>query len=762
MLANKKKYPAGTDDLANCTADNSDFERRNTGEPLSHALKVVEMGWRVLPLRLNDKRPSLPSWPEKATSDEKKIIDWWELEPDRGYGIVTGKDSCIVLDVDVKNGQPGMQSLQEIFSDEEIADFVTVETPSGGRHFYFHSDCEIRNAQGFMPGLDIRGDGGYIIGPGTRLDSGTYQLTHGSLEKIPNIPQKLVAAISTARKGQRQLVKQVLSMNTCGLINEGSRNTTLFNIACSLRDDFQPQDQVLDRLSQINADQCDPPMDEMDIETIVQSAFSREPNTTAFLDRFARTEKGASEVLLHFQRDRIIYIPEFKAFAFWNGHIWQVDTTLEAERMVKFITDMYGSAKTEMQMLSEAAIERGDKVVAGQLNAKAGAYAKMESKTGSYAGMKNIIDLARSEVVVNQCRLDADDFKFATMNGVIDLRNGDFSPVSNREDYITMRGALEYDPAATCPEWEKFIDEIMLGDRQMVNYLQRVVGYMLTGSTREQALFFLYGFGANGKSTFMNICQKITGDYQVALPASSLMAKSASSGASASPDLAMLRGKRLAVASELEENECFNESLVKSLTGGDVLSVRKLYAEFFQLEPKFKLVLVGNHRPYVRGSDDGIWRRIHLIPFKHQVPKSQQDRQLESRLMAELPGILNWAIKGCLEWQQSSQGLGMPDLVKQETQNYRATEDLLQRFLGDRCAINPSAGEYQKNLYAAYKAWAAENNEFAMSNRKFGEKLREHGFQKVDRSGGNCWIGLALSSGYGADEPVAAWPDFTI
>jgi putative DNA primase/helicase len=323
-------------------------------------------------------------------------------------------------------------------------------------------------------------------------------------------------------------------------------------------------------------------------------------------------------------------------------------------------------------------------------------------------------------------------------NGTLNLRTGELEK-HKKEDYITRLAQVTYDPKATAPTWDRFLNEIMQENAALVEFLRRGIGYAATGSTEEQCLFILYGTGANGKSTFLNTLKALLGDYSQQTPTDSLLVKR--DGAIPN-DLARLKGARLVTAIEAEDGKRLAESLVKQLTGGDTITARFLRQEFFEFEPTFKIFLATNHRPVIKGTDNAIWRRIRLIPFDVTFPEDQQDRHLSKKLMEELPGILNWVIHGCLDWREM--GLDIPDKVLEATQGYREDMDVLGGFIGECCETGVRFTSRAKELYKRYEQWCADNGERPASNKKFGQSLIERGFEKDRSKHGIIYYGIQL------------------
>lgn len=337
---------------------------------------------------------------------------------------------------------------------------------------------------------------------------------------------------------------------------------------------------------------------------------------------------------------------------------------------------------------------------------------------------------------------DFDRFKFLlnAKNGVIDLSKDRIIP-HDKQLLITKLAGSEIAETADCPLWEKFLNDIFCGDRDLIRYIQKAVGYSLSGSTQEQCVFFLFGNGSNGKSTFLEIIRALMGDYCVNAQVETLMTTHKASGA-ASSDIARLKGARLVTANEPNEGMRLDEGLIKQLTGGDTVTARFQYASEFEFTPEFKIWLATNHRPIIRGTDNGIWRRIRLIPFSAQLDEGKKDVALPRKLRAELPGILRWAVDGYKLYKQ--EGLRMPRAVKQSVDEYRTEMDVISMFLQACCSVGDGS-EASSTLYAVYCRWAADNNEYTMSHTKFtAELVKREGIGKIKKNDGRYFTGLSL------------------
>jgi putative DNA primase/helicase len=337
---------------------------------------------------------------------------------------------------------------------------------------------------------------------------------------------------------------------------------------------------------------------------------------------------------------------------------------------------------------------------------------------------------------------DRDPWLLNCANGTLDLRSGELRP-HRREDMLTKMTAVRFEPKAPCPQWQAFLTRIMGGNVELLAFLQRAVGYALTGSVREQKLLFLHGTGANGKSTFLSALLHVWGDYGRRIAPDLLFFDRDDTHPTALADLC---GVRLAVTTEVEQGKRLAEVLVKQLSGGDRLLARRMRQDYFEFEPTHKLFMAGNHLPVIRGTDHAVWRRIALVPFTVTVPEGEQIKDLADKLRAEAPGIFRWCVRGCLDWQAF--GLSEPAEVRAATGQYRSDMDILGDFLAERCVVLPGAEVTSAELNQAYRAWCEKTGERAMSARSLGLRLKERGFTQKHsgESRARTWMGIGLGS----------------
>ncbi|MBU1699754.1 MAG: hypothetical protein KJ970_09965 [Candidatus Eisenbacteria bacterium] len=450
-------------------------------------------------------------------------------------------------------------------------------------------------------------------------------------------------------------------------------------------------------------------------------------------DTFHLSDVGNAQRLVGLYGDVVRYLYTWQCWFIWDGVRWLRDESGEILRYAKeTIRCLYKDASCLTNEYD-------------RLN-----LAKHALRSENEGRLRAMVNLAQSEpgIPVTPDELDADPYVLNCSNGQLSLKTGNFKghmEADHRSSLCTKLVPVIFDPTATCPTWDRFLLQIMGGIEALVRYLQRAVGYGLTGNTSEQCLILLYGLGANGKSTFLNIIIKMLGDYAAQTPAETLLAKR---GESIPNDLARLKGSRFVVATEISQGRKLNEALVKQATGEDRICARFMRAEWFEYQPQFKLFIGTNHKPIIRGSDYAIWRRMRLVPFTVTIPPEDQDKDLFRKLLIELPGILNWALKGCIEWQRD--GLQEPPEVITATEGYREEMDQLSGFIADRCLEGDREHVTARELYSSYREWCEENGENPITQKMLGLVLKDRGL-KSKRSGpkgSNEWWGISINEIY--------------
>jgi len=458
-----------------------------------------------------------------------------------------------------------------------------------------------------------------------------------------------------------------------------------------------------------------------------QLGSKREPVAEAPADeqnvaiRTNLTDLGNSERLVAEHGQDLRYSPGF-GWLIWDGRRWRRDDDGAVTRaMADTVRGLYAEA-------AELDDDKRKRLIAHAL------------KSEQEGRLRAAVTLAATNrrVIVRNSELDADPYLLSVCNGTVDLRTGKLAEHS-RAHLITKAAPVEFHEHAEAPTWHAFLDRVFDNDSELIQFVQRAVGYTLTGSTNEQVFFIACGPGANGKTTFLETLRAVFGEYGQQTPTETFLERRDG----IPNDLARLPGARFVAAAEVGEGRRLSEALVKRLTGGDVITARFLRAEYFEFTPVFKAWIATNHRPLIRGTDEAMWRRIRLIPFTVTIPESERDPELPAKLRAELSGILRWAVDGCLEWQR--RGLKSAAAVTGATGSYRQDMDVLGVFLDECCEIDPEFKVPAGELYRAYREWCDESGERErLSQRAFADRLEERGFT-ASRTKDKRWrIGLRL------------------
>ncbi len=440
--------------------------------------------------------------------------------------------------------------------------------------------------------------------------------------------------------------------------------------------------------------------------------------------RWALTDLGNAERFVARHGEKVRYCEELGKWLVFNSQVWTHDSGGVIHRL---------AYETVKRIKDEAAQE-------GLSTDEKAEIEKHSRKSASKGRLNAMQELAKwlPGIAVPVKELDASPWLLGCTNGTLDLKTGELHGHDHR-NLITRMVKAPFHRDAECPTWDGFLDKISGGDAEKVGFLQRVIGYCLTGVTTEQCMFIFYGPGANGKTTLLETLRELLGDFAFHTTTASLLH---ASNSMIRNDLARLNNARLVTAVEVGSGKRLDEALVKQLTGGDRVTARYLYREFFEFNPQFKLVIAANHKPEIRGVDHGIWRRIHLVPFSVTIPANEIDKGLPQKLRNELPGILAWAVRGCCEWREK--GLMVPDSVLQATADYREEMDTLENFLSDRCKKDGAKRCALTDLYVAYSEWSGRVCQDPIGKKAFGNLMKQKGYQQAKSGPGRYWKGLEL------------------
>ena len=462
-----------------------------------------------------------------------------------------------------------------------------------------------------------------------------------------------------------------------------------------------------------------------------KSKKARPPSSTtpSTMDAPNLTDLGNAKRMVKMFQGNLLHCPTHGAWYLYDDCRWKRDMDGGVHRMAKStVGTIFVEADAETDPNKQADIYRH------------------ALRSESSRALNSMVGLAATEIeiAVEASRLDADPWLFNTANGTLNLKTGKLQD-HDRMDLITKTSPIKYDPNAKCPVWDEFLSYSMEEDQEVIDFLHRFFGYCLTGLVTEQVLLFMEGTGGNGKTTALLALMHVLGDYAIQGAPGLLLAKQ---GESHPTEVADLEGARFVANAEVEKGKPFAEALIKQLTGSDPVRARRMRQDFYQFMPTHKLCIAANHRPIIKGNDEGIWRRVIRIPWVRKISSEKKDPFLLEKLRAEAPGILNKMVEGCMAWQKN--GLRPPKKVTLATDEYREEMDVLAEFMEERCILSENLVVSQKDLYMAYSGWCEELNQRPQNYRLFNRQMRERNYMAVAQRRGasvlKVWKGLSLRS----------------
>lgn len=716
-----------------------DYTRQisEVGTRQNAALEYAARGWKVLPIwwmegdrcmcgkpcgKNAGKHPLgrlVPRGHLEATRDETLIRDWWRQYPMANIGIATGQVSGIwALDSDVKDDGP--QVLQALIEENGgvFPETLMATTASGGSHFLFqYPDFPVRNYVRIRQGLDVRGDGGHIIVSPSEVRGTPYSWKDAN-GTIAAAPEWLIGILKEAAKYEPLDTEAILQG-----MPEGQRDVALFRWACKLRGAGVPE-ALANGLMLEAARNCDPPFDEDAALEKVKRAYAKYPK------QYATTDRGNAEFIGDVMGQDIRWCQAERRWYIWTGTHWSTDEVLGVEARAKEVI--------RLMHTWAASIEDEDRRNA----AKAHVH-----NTESHFRLTQMLAHFKSEpgIPVTRDQFNKHDWLLPVRNGTLDLETGELLD-HNRKHYFTKCLEYNYDAKATCPRWMQFLGLVTGGDAELQGYLQRVAGYMLTGSNSEKAFFFSYGDTDTGKSVFAQALAMLLGPFAMKVSSQSFMTNKRDA-ASHSEDVAQMDGARFVYATEGDRGQRLNEGLIKVLTGDDTIRARALHQNSFEFKVRAKVWFASNYKPLTSGSDNAIWNRVKLVPFGVVIPmdvRKPREQALEE-LRAELPGILNWALEG-LRLYLLDRPLREPTVVRQAVEEYRKEMDTIGEFIEEWCTCGASKKIQSRTLYSFYANWCRENGTFALGSKTFSQELKKKGFTSQHTSDGTTWYGLEIRS----------------
>ena len=689
----------------------------------------------------NENKEALVEW--KDPKNHLTVEEAEKFQREEGYLIGAWIPSNVkVIDLDRHAGMPdGFKEFNKIakqynFSIQQLLEKTfCVKTAGKGLHLYF-LDSETRK-KNVAPGIEDRGSNLYVIAAGSKGYVPVNDVT--DLIEFPNEiktwladaekpPKKPKAKGKDAPKLPLKLLKEVLDslevtnfagderwfefMASCiSVAGESDEVVDLLEAWSRGDPDYEQDRSVRTRLDSLKADKG------FGIGTFIMYLQEEEVSpklikkVRSFLGQgdpetaLALTDLGNGYAFIEDHGESVRFCTKLDdgrsgGWLVYNGKRWERD----------YAQIISGLAKQTIERLYDLAFETKD-----------GALSKHALKSASNGRIYAMLTQAKSVagVPVDPKDFDKDPWLLNVQNGTIDLRSGALLEHS-KEDLLTKMCNVEYDPDAQCPRWRQFIDEIMDGDKTMTLFLQKMMGYAITGDMREDMFFFLWGKGSNGKTVLAETIITILGDYACTAMEETFMIKPAGK---INADLERISDKRLIFTSEINKGSRLDESLIKRWTGRDTISVEQKFQIPYDTKPTGKLLFRTNYKPEIAGQDEGIWRRIKLVPFTVSF-KDREDRQLEEKLKGEASGILNWLLEGCLLWQK--EGLDLPPQVEEASAEYRSEEDNLNDFFTTCLEKGTTYAITKKRAYDLYKKYTEMADEKTLSKNDFGKRMSEY------------------------------------
>jgi putative DNA primase/helicase len=703
------------------------------------ARQMLKRGWHCTPLKPRDKKPIEDNWNKHLIGEDE--IDS-VFTPDHNIGLLLGEPSDWIVDIDCDTPE-AVITTSYLMPDTELS----FGRESTGRAHLLYRCPRAQTAKFQDPAsddtiLEIRSTGGQTMVPPSIHPSGekVTWMGKGKPKELANVELQKAARLSAAaallaKHWPKEGTRQDAALHLSGALAHAGWSLEdikrfIEAVVDAAKDDeadmrLKAVGYAIDKLQKGMPVSGWPKLAGIVGDKIVGRMREWMGISSAASDFgsgvFRRTDTGNAERLVFHHGEELRYCYQLGKWLIWNGKHWEVDDSGE----------IYRKAKDTVRRIGAEAMQIYDET-------ERRAMLKWAITSESRTRQRDMITLAESHLPVAQDQLDTDPWLLNVQNGTLDLRIGKLLP-HRREQMITKICPVAYRDT-TSEIWESFLKRV-LPDPEVRAFVQRAVGYSLTGDCGEEVLFFLYGTGRNGKSKFIEAIQYVMDDYASTTRPEVFMEKKHDT---IPVELAALKGVRFTSTVETGYGQRFAESLIKQITGGDEVQVRFMRQDPFTYKPQFKIWLASNNKPDIRGRDQGIWSRIMLIPFTVTIPPKERDKQLGEKLKKEGEAILAWAVKGCLAWQ--NEGLNPPRQVLEAVSEYQEETDRLGEFFEDCCSLNPLAKTTTRDLYSAYEMWCADNGETPVRKNTFSRMLRERGFARVriGRTSDRGWQGIKL------------------
>ena len=705
------------------------------------ALHYAEMGLAVFPLACRDKVPAVVDGCKAATTERTTIERWWDKNPQYNIGIATGNKSSglvvIDLDVDKNKGIDGYDVLRDWQNKHgKFPETWQSITGRGGYHYFYKDAIVHSNRVGLYEGVDIRGEGGYIVAPPSVHPNGNiYEWEQGPEEyeiaQVDNIVNDFLKG-----EKQRRDSEHKTNFKVPELIPEGKRVDTIVRLIASLRTKGLDDDAIKAAVRVENEKRCNPPLKEKELEKAVFPALKRDwqvnspyynnfnamnendnkyvnevlkkLNELNAVERFPMNDRGSADLFATVFMDVSRYNPTKKDWMYYDGTRWVADQEgMRAKRNAKTLADVLVRYSATVFLPDD----------------KRQSYIKYAAGMMNYRSRNVMVTDAKDLNFFENMELDKDDFLLNCKNCVLDLSGDQPKALEHSADLLLSKLCnANYNPAATCTLWDKTVNEIMQGDTEKIKYLQKMSGRFLTGDTSEEEFYIFFGATTrNGKSTITELLLYLLGDYATTISPESLAIKANKDSRTASPDIAKLAGTRFVVASEPPRRMLFDSSLVKTLTGRDTVSARFLHENEFQFKPKFKLILNSNYLPVINDKTVFSSNRVKVIPFERHFAEKEQNKHLKEQLQQEIDGILNWCIEGLYMYRK--EGLEPPEAVRTATHEYSEDSDKTGKFISE-CLVRSEHNLAAKDVYEKYSQWCNDCGLGIDGRTSFYEELK--------------------------------------
>lgn len=708
---------------------------------LTEAGKYHQKGFTIIPVPFGEKAPALKGWQNRTTESFNED----EFTGEMNVGIVLGEASHNIVDIDL-DCEEAVRIADRILPETNMM-FGRESNPRSHRIYRVNKCGKSKKYECDGTLVEYRANGSQTIFPPS-THSG--EVVRFDLSGEPATVDNDLLLLSMGRLAAASLLAQHW--------HESKRHAPALALAGALVNAGWEQDNVKHFIESVCIAAGDNDVDDRmkAVDTTYQNKISGQkitglPTLADFLgERVVEkivewlgiptiakkpineaskgtveeifTDSNLSDEFVKQHGHTIKFCPDYNKWLTWNGKHWAVDDS----RKVTLL------------------IEKMNREIVSEFIKTARSYdAQIASRYLQAGRINSIAELSKGKMILLKKELDADGWLFNCQNGVLNLQTGKLMPhaPSFNLSYISP---VKYDPKAQCPKFLEFLDQIMKGRKSLVDFIQRAAGYSLTGSTREHCFFILNGNGRNGKSTLVDVLRHISGDYAGSLPSHSLLAQKYEGIPN---DLASITGKRFVCASEISERKRLDEAKIKSMTGGEPVNARFLNKEWFAYTPQFKIWLSTNELPEIHERNEGIWSRIHCVPFDRYFEEEERDTELKEKLIAEADGILNWILHGCMEWQ--STGLTPPQEVLNSTKSYRNDMDYMSAFIAEHVEASPETELKKADLYRCFLDWysnAWDTSSSIPKQNSFGRELSRRGYVETRGKGGRCWKGIKLIS----------------